>query len=190
MQFESTHYAMKLLHQNDEEFFTSQYQDPATCLHTGGVFTLEQAQQRFHFCLKRNSVGTMLTFMIRSRIDNQALGFCALIWSKTLASVELGISLKSENIGKGIAKEVLPDLLNLAFNSIQIPLLMIRTDKNNLAMIKTIERFSCPIRQMSTAQINSDRKNPDDSNVVYSDADYYWYIENPKQLMVSEKITG
>ncbi len=178
MQFETTQYVMRLLHNNDKEFFISLYQDPVTCLHTGGVFTLEQAEERFNFCLKRNTVGTMLTFIIRNRIDNQALGFCALIWSKTLASVEVGISLKSENIGKGIAKEVLPELLNLAFNNIQIPLLMIRTDKNNLAMIKTIERLSWPTKQVTTVQINADRKNPDDAKVVYTDADCYWYIEN------------
>ncbi|WNC73245.1 GNAT family N-acetyltransferase [Thalassotalea psychrophila] len=186
MQFETNNYAMQLLHADDQEFFTGLYQDPTTCKYTGGVFTKEQAFARFEFCLKRNTQNTLLTFTITGKAkgkskdtcDKHPQGFCMLVWSKTLPTVEVGIMLKSEYIGKGIAKEVLAELLTVAFSKVGIERLMIRTNVNNSAMIKTIERFRYPTDKITTEQINADRISAD-SKIMYTDDDYYWYIDKP-----------
>ena len=184
MQFETNNYAMQLLHADDQEFFTSLYQDPATCQYTGGVFTKEQALERFELCLTRNTVNTLLTFTITGKGKSKdtcgkpPVGFCMLVWSKTLPTVEVGIMLKSEYMGNGIAKEVLSELLTVAFNKVGIERLMIRTDVNNTAMIKTIERFNYPVKKITSEQIYADRINAE-SKIVYTNNDYYWYIDKP-----------
>lgn len=178
MQFETNKYVMHLLQADDQAFFTALYQDPITCKHTGGVFSKEQALARFEFCLKRNTVNTLLTFMIKDKRAKKSLGFCMLVWSKTLPTVEVGVMLKSEYIGFGIAKEVLAELLHVAFSKLHLNRLMIRTDTKNIAMFKTIERLNYPAFKITTKQINTDRISGV-SKIVYTDDDYYWYIDKP-----------